>query len=105
MLNTCTSEALQETLRFLKRCYWPFPWSSAGGGYGGFVGAATVFLEGESDAAMQAGRRACGAMCLCRTAAAVLAARRGGLAWPPLCLLLLLKLLLKVLLLVLLLLW
>ncbi|KAI3424327.1 hypothetical protein D9Q98_009880 [Chlorella vulgaris] len=54
VLNTCTSEALQETLRFLKRCYWPFPWSSAGGGYGGFVGAATVFLEGESDAAMQA---------------------------------------------------
>jgi hypothetical protein len=52
VLNACTTDALTEMLRFLKRCYWPFAWNSAAGG--GFVGAASVFLEGESDAAMQA---------------------------------------------------
>lgn len=41
-------------LRFLKRCFWPFAWDSGAGSGGGFAGAAKVFLEGESDAAMQA---------------------------------------------------
>ncbi|EFN51564.1 expressed protein [Chlorella variabilis] len=56
VLNTCTSGSLVELLRFLKRCYWPFRWSAAGGSGsgGGFADAASVFLEGESDAAMQA---------------------------------------------------
>lgn len=57
VLNTCTSQALVELLRFLKRCYWPYPWAAAGGAHGGFAGAATVFLEGESDAAMQARKK------------------------------------------------
>ncbi|MEW5309104.1 MAG: hypothetical protein WDW38_001013 [Sanguina aurantia] len=29
VLNTCTSEVLLETLRFLKRAYWPFPWDTS----------------------------------------------------------------------------
>ncbi|KAK9816720.1 hypothetical protein WJX72_004217 [[Myrmecia] bisecta] len=60
--NTCTSAALVEMLRFLKRAYWPFPWQTspvdrqqagiATGG--GFAGAAQVALEGEADAQLQA---------------------------------------------------
>ncbi|PRW20351.1 hypothetical protein C2E21_9056 [Chlorella sorokiniana] len=51
VLNTCTSEALAEVLRFLKRCYWPFKWDSSSGG---FASAASVFLEGEQDGEMEA---------------------------------------------------
>lgn len=54
VLNTCSTDALAEMLRFLKRCFWPFAWDSGAGSGGGFAGAAKVFLEGESDAAMQA---------------------------------------------------
>ncbi|KAL4421748.1 hypothetical protein ABPG77_009731 [Micractinium sp. CCAP 211/92] len=54
VLNTCSTDALAEMLRFLKRCFWPFAWDSGAGIGGGFAGAAKVFLEGESDAAMQA---------------------------------------------------
>lgn len=28
LLNTCSSEALSELLRHLKRAYWPFPWDT-----------------------------------------------------------------------------
>lgn len=45
MLNTCTSDALVEMLRFLKRAFWPFPWSTGmmdGMRPGGFAGAAKV---------------------------------------------------------------
>jgi hypothetical protein len=28
VLNTCSSEALAELLRHLKRAYWPFPWDT-----------------------------------------------------------------------------
>lgn len=28
LLNTCSSEALCELLRHLKRAYWPFPWDT-----------------------------------------------------------------------------
>ncbi|KAI7836487.1 hypothetical protein COHA_009639 [Chlorella ohadii] len=51
VLNTCTSEALAEVLRFLKRCYWPFAWDFNSGG---FASAAGVFLEGEQDGEMEA---------------------------------------------------
>ncbi|KAL4431445.1 hypothetical protein ABPG75_006701 [Micractinium tetrahymenae] len=54
VLNTCSTDALAEMLRFLKRCFWPFAWDSTAGSGGGFAAAARVFLEGESDAAMQA---------------------------------------------------
>ena len=45
MLNTCTSDALVEILRFLKRAFWPFPWNTGmmdGMRPGGFAGAAKV---------------------------------------------------------------
>ena len=32
-LNTCTSEALAELLRFMKRAYWPFAWDTNVGSY------------------------------------------------------------------------
>ena len=51
MLNTCTSEALVETLRFLKRAYWPFAWDSFSGG---FRGAASAYLDGAGSAEMEA---------------------------------------------------
>lgn len=63
LLNTCTSDAIIQILRFLKRAYWPFAWDSSQGlagdsrglGIGGgFASAAQVALEGEADAAMQA---------------------------------------------------
>lgn len=63
LLNTCTSDAILQMLRFLKRAYWPFAWDSSQGlaadsrglGIGGgFPAAAKVALEGEADAAMQA---------------------------------------------------
>lgn len=63
LLNTCTSDAIIQILRFLKRAYWPFAWDSSQGlaadsrglGIGGgFADAAKVALEGEADAAMQA---------------------------------------------------
>lgn len=54
VLNTCSSDALVEMLRFLKRSFWPFPWETpAGPGprlrnrgleAGGFLGAAQVGL-------------------------------------------------------------
>ena len=28
MLNTCPASVLAEILRFLKRCYWPFAWTT-----------------------------------------------------------------------------
>ena len=57
--NTCPPPSPQHThkrththtCRYLKRAYWPFPWSSPGGG---FEGAARTFLEGEASADMQA---------------------------------------------------
>ena len=51
VLNTCTSDALIQMLRHLKRAYWPFTWDSSQGlaedkrglGIGGgFAGAAKV---------------------------------------------------------------
>eukprot|EP00878_Enallax_costatus_P013755 GHUV01014386.1.p1 GENE.GHUV01014386.1~~GHUV01014386.1.p1 ORF type:complete len:232 (+),score=102.13 GHUV01014386.1:26-697(+) len=56
MLNTCSSDALAEVLRHLKRSYWPFPWDTniddpgKGGqaSLGGFRGAAKAAL-GSSD--------------------------------------------------------
>ena len=51
LLNTCTSDAIIQILRFLKRAYWPFAWDSSQGlaadsrglGIGGgFAGAAQV---------------------------------------------------------------
>ena len=45
MLNTCTSDALVEILRYLKRAFWPFPWTTGmmdGMRPGGFAGAAKV---------------------------------------------------------------
>lgn len=63
LLNTCTSDAVIQILRFLKRAFWPFAWDSSQGlaadsrglGIGGgFAGAAQVALEGEADATMQA---------------------------------------------------
>lgn len=51
LLNTCTSDAIIQILRFLKRSYWPFAWDSSQGlaadsrglGIGGgFAGAAQV---------------------------------------------------------------
>lgn len=63
LVNTCTSDAIVQILRFLKRAYWPFAWDSSQGlagdsrglGIGGgFASAAQVALEGEADAAMQA---------------------------------------------------
>jgi hypothetical protein len=48
LLNTCTSDALAQLLRHLKRAYWPFQWSTAldepahgvYGSGGGFAAAA-----------------------------------------------------------------
>ncbi|PSC74794.1 hypothetical protein C2E20_2429 [Micractinium conductrix] len=54
VLNTCSTEALAELLRHLKRCFWPFAWEEAAGSGGGFTAASRTFLEGEADAAMQA---------------------------------------------------
>lgn len=67
MLNTCPAATLAEILRFLKRCYWPFAWTTApaaapagaadGGAAlanGGFANAAQVWLEGEDSAELQA---------------------------------------------------
>lgn len=31
LLNTCTSDAIIQILRFLKRAYWPFAWDSSQG--------------------------------------------------------------------------
>lgn len=31
LLNTCTSDAVIQMLRFLKRAYWPFAWDSSQG--------------------------------------------------------------------------
>lgn len=51
LLNTCTSDAIVQMLRHLKRAYWPFAWDSSQGlaedsrglGIGGgFEGAAKV---------------------------------------------------------------
>ena len=43
VLNTCSTDALIEMLRFLKRAYWPFGWQSGqGASAGGFMSAATV---------------------------------------------------------------
>ncbi len=43
VLNTCSTDALVEMLRFLKRAYWPFGWQSGRGPLaGGFISAATV---------------------------------------------------------------
>lgn len=51
LLNTCTSDAIIQILRFLKRAYWPFAWDTSQGlaadsrglGIGGgFAGAAQV---------------------------------------------------------------
>lgn len=53
LLNTCTSDALIQILRHLKRAYWPFAWDSSQGlaedsrglGIGGgFEGAAKVSI-------------------------------------------------------------
>ncbi|KAK9909325.1 hypothetical protein WJX75_000539 [Coccomyxa subellipsoidea] len=55
MLNTCSSDVLVEMLRFLKRAYWPFPWQSTpDNATGGFHSAATIWLEGEDRAELQA---------------------------------------------------
>ena len=54
LLNTCTSDAIIQMLRFLKRAYWPFAWDSSQGlaadsrglGIGGgFAAAAKVCLH------------------------------------------------------------
>lgn len=51
LLNTCTSDAIIQMLRHLKRAYWPFAWDSTQGTAedsrglgigGGFEGAAKV---------------------------------------------------------------
>ena len=43
VLNTCSTDALVEMLRFLKRAYWPFGWQSGRGPLaGGFISAAIV---------------------------------------------------------------
>ncbi len=50
IVNTCSSTALVEVLRYLKRSFWPFPWQSplhpnetpGSLGDGGFQGAALV---------------------------------------------------------------
>jgi len=31
LLNTCTSDAIIQILRFLKKAYWPFAWDSSQG--------------------------------------------------------------------------
>eukprot|EP00884_Botryococcus_braunii_P013259 jgi/Botrbrau1/21934/Bobra.0249s0057.1 len=63
VLNTCSSQALVEMLRYLKRCFWPFPWETPAAGpgslhgdlgAGGFLGAAQVALEGADSADLQA---------------------------------------------------
>lgn len=51
VLNGCTSDALVECLRYLKRAYWPFPWNPMSGG---FPGAARAFLEGADSAEAEA---------------------------------------------------
>lgn len=54
LVNTCTSDAIVQILRFLKRAYWPFAWDSSQGlagdsrglGIGGgFASAAQVTLN------------------------------------------------------------
>ena len=46
VLNTCSTDALIEMLRFLKRAYWPFGWQTGNGPLaGGFVSAATVSMQ------------------------------------------------------------
>uniref|UniRef100_A0A383VLQ2 Uncharacterized protein n=1 Tax=Tetradesmus obliquus TaxID=3088 RepID=A0A383VLQ2_TETOB len=55
VLNTCSSEALAELLRHLKRAYWPFPWDTnvddpekgGRGSLGGFRGAAKAALHSD----------------------------------------------------------
>ena len=44
ILNTCTSAALEEMLLFLKRAFWPFPWTTGTGqdAGSGFAGAVKV---------------------------------------------------------------
>lgn len=50
-LNTCTSDALVECLRYLKRSYWPFQWDPMAGG---FRGAAKAYLDGADSAEAEA---------------------------------------------------
>ncbi|CAG9463334.1 unnamed protein product [Pedinophyceae sp. YPF-701] len=57
--NTCTTDALCEVLRTLKRAFWPFAWESnvaadPTGAQGGFEAAARTALEGDDDATTEA---------------------------------------------------
>ncbi len=46
VLNTCSTDALIEMLRFLKRSYWPFGWQTGNGAQaGGFMSAAMVSMQ------------------------------------------------------------
>lgn len=62
MLNTCTTDALVEVLRHLKRAYWPFAWDTSldpphgqgVGSQGGFRAAAREAIEGPVNAQIQA---------------------------------------------------
>eukprot|EP00242_Pyramimonas_sp_CCMP2087_P015388 CAMPEP_0198220844 /NCGR_PEP_ID=MMETSP1445-20131203/80952_1 /TAXON_ID=36898 /ORGANISM="Pyramimonas sp., Strain CCMP2087" /LENGTH=376 /DNA_ID=CAMNT_0043898757 /DNA_START=57 /DNA_END=1184 /DNA_ORIENTATION=- len=57
-LNTCTSEALVQVLRHLKRAYWPFQWDMSKddpshgvhGSGGGFMGAIETAMGAKADA-------------------------------------------------------
>ena len=46
VLNTCTSAALEEMLLFLKRAFWPYPWTTGAEDSGsGFAGAVKVLFN------------------------------------------------------------
>ena len=63
VLNTCPASVLAEILRFLKRCYWPFAWTTApaapaapsAGAGAGLASGSGVGLKAAAPAAPSAG--------------------------------------------------